>query len=112
MVRIVYNEEPRRFLRRLLDGNFFVVKDPDEHGEIAKEFTYVILGGRGPTGKSWLWRFLTMNGFRACKISEDVGGLIKYEDNKNHYIVDELNKVVTIVLNCPLAHFRTPIDID
>jgi predicted transcriptional regulator with HTH domain len=63
------------------------------------EKTYIILGAPGPTGKTWLTDRLTEDGYRAFEISEDIGELVLYRDDKNHYISDYFSKVVTIVLN-------------
>lgn len=63
------------------------------------EFTYVILGQSGPTGKTWLYNQLKIRGLDVVEISEDICYLVRYEDSDNHYIIDELDLKVIIVLN-------------
>ena len=65
----------------------------------AKDYTYIILGRPGKTGKTWLCNELRVHGFNAFEISEDVCGLIGYNDDENHYIRNDFDKQVTIVLN-------------
>lgn len=71
------------------------------------ENTYIILGAPGPTGKTWLTDRLTEDGCRAFEISEDISDLLFYRDDKNHYLPNYFNKVVTIVLNKPLEQLWT-----
>lgn len=63
------------------------------------DYTYVILGRSGPTGKSWLREHLVEAGYNAVELSEDIIGLVEYTDDKNHFIVNRMQKMVIIVLN-------------
>lgn len=65
----------------------------------AKEYTYIILGRVGPTGKTYMCKRLKENGYVAFEISPNIYDLVDYVDTKNHYRIDHDNKVVTIVLN-------------
>lgn len=67
-----------------------------------KDYTYIILGHPGPTGKTHLCDALKSRGYNAIEISEQVGNLVSYKDSKNHYEIDRINKTVTIVLNMRL----------
>jgi hypothetical protein len=62
-------------------------------------YTFIITGKIGPTGKSWLKRALIAQGYRAIEITGSLYSLVEYTDNKNHFIVDEYEKTVLIVLN-------------
>lgn len=64
-----------------------------------KDYTYIILGQPGPTGKTWLTAELLGHGFKAFEITNEVFDLVLYRDDKNHFIVDDDNKKVVIVLN-------------
>lgn len=64
-----------------------------------KEYTFFILGKSGLTGKSWLTEQLVSRGYSAFELSEDVMGLLEYNDDKNHYRVNDFTKQVVIVLN-------------
>jgi hypothetical protein len=88
MIRQLYGEtlKPNRMLRSIVEDN-------------EKEYTYIILGRSGATGKTWIYTGLIKYGFTAFEISENVGNLLDYRDNKNHFIVDDLHKQVIIVLN-------------
>lgn len=63
------------------------------------DYTYVILGRSGPTGKTWLRNYLVEAGYNAVELSEDIIGLVEYKDDKNHFIVNRMQKMVLIVLN-------------
>lgn len=65
----------------------------------AKEYSYIILGQSGPTGKTWLYSRLKEYGFIVYEISENTYKFIKYIDTKNHIVVDEISKSVIIILN-------------
>lgn len=63
------------------------------------EFTYIILGKSGPTGKTWLYTKLNACGYKAIEISEDIYPFVNYTHNKNHFRVNNATKHVIIVLN-------------
>lgn len=66
------------------------------------EYRYVILGKIGPTGKTWLWSKLKKDGFDAIELSENLVDDIYYCGFKNYVRVNELDKIVIIILNKPL----------
>ena len=65
----------------------------------ARDYTYIILGRPGKTGKTWLCNELRAHGFNAFEISEDVIDFVRYKDEENHVIKNVYNKQVTIILN-------------
>ena len=65
-------------------------------------WTYIILGRTGPTGKTYLCNLLRENGHNAVEISEDVYPLLDYHGIDNHYFVYKDNKCAVIILNKPL----------
>lgn len=70
-----------------------------------ENYTYIILGTTGPTGKTWLATALRdSHGLNAFEITENIFEDIMYVDRKNHYTPDLLSKVVTIILNEPLKN--------
>lgn len=75
-----------------------IIRDPS----ISRDYTYVVLGKGGPTGKTWLTSALSQGGYRAIEISERITGLVDYLDSDNHCMVDHFHKTVIIVLNRPL----------
>ena len=72
-----------------------------------KDWTYMIFGQGGPTGKSYLCNKLRENGYNAIEIAEDLNPLIDYRDKKNHYFIYEQNKCVVVILNKPLHRVFT-----
>lgn len=70
--------------------------------DMYKNYTYIILGRPGPTGKTWLTTELKKAGYNAMELSEFVGELIRYDDDRNHIRFDPIDDVVIIVLNKPL----------
>lgn len=70
------------------------------------EYTYIVLGRVGPTGKTWLCKQLHKLGYSAFEISEDMGRLVSCIDDENHVRIDEYRKVCVIVLNTPIKESR------
>ena len=64
-----------------------------------ERYTYIILGQPGPTGKTSLCRTLREHGLNAFEISKDVIWAVDYADDRNHYITNDSDMCVTIVLN-------------
>lgn len=79
---------PNRILRE-------IVEKPGEY----KDYTFIVLGRPGPTGKTWLTNGLKEYGFTAFEVSEAVGCFVEYLDNKNHIIENHISKSITIILN-------------
>ena len=70
-----------------------------------EKYTYIIMGIVGPTGKTWLaTKLRNYHGLNAVEITENIFEDVMYVDRRNHYNVDPLNKVVTIILNYPLDY--------
>lgn len=65
------------------------------------DYTCIITGRSGPTGKSWLASQLNTIGYTAIEISEPLGisGTVTFNGNENHFIIDDFRKTVVIVLN-------------
>ena len=78
---------------RLLDH---ILKSPTK---FPKDYTYVILGRVGPTGKTWLTKELNNRGYKAFDLTESMYNLIDYPNDSNDYRIDQWQKFVTIVLN-------------
>lgn len=74
----------------------FVMRDMRD---IAKDYTYIILGRPGKTGKTWLCNELRVHGLSAFEISEDICDLVQYGDGENHFLINDYDKQVTIILN-------------
>lgn len=70
-----------------------------ENDPYIKDYTYVILGKSGPTGKTWLWDKLKSRGFTVVEISEHIYRLVDYADADNYCLVDHFHKAIIIVLN-------------
>lgn len=71
----------------------------DNQIKFPKDYTYIILGKIGPTGKTWLCKALTDKGFKAFDISEDIFDLADYQDENNHCVINHFQKHVVVVLN-------------
>lgn len=67
-----------------------------------KDYTYIVLGRSGVTGKTSIYNDLIRNGFMAFEISENISDLVTYNDLENHVIIDNIKKQVVIVLNRPI----------
>lgn len=72
----------------------------------SNEYTYIVLGRVGPTGKTWLCDQLRKLGYSAFEISEDIWGLVSYIDDENYVRIDYNRKVCTIILNAPIKESR------
>lgn len=81
---------PSRFLEAVITGRFRAT---------SLQYSYIILGRPGPTGKTWLYNGLKLNGYKAFELSEDIIGLVDYRDDDNHYLIDDTKKQVIIILN-------------
>ena len=68
----------------------------------AKDYTYVICGKSGPTGKTTLRKDLVNLGYNAIEISEILDDSVVYCNSGNDVQVDECNKCILIVLNQPI----------
>lgn len=64
-----------------------------------ENWTYIIMGRPGPTGKTYTWDLLRKNGYNAIEISEDIFNLVEYRDDKNHFLVNDNAKRAIIVRN-------------
>ena len=67
-----------------------------------KDWTYIIFGTVGPTGKTYLLEKLRKNGFNAIELTEEICSFVEYRDHKNHYLIYEDSKCVVIILNRPI----------
>lgn len=56
----------------------------------------VIMGRQGPTGKTTLCNKLIDEGYKVIEISESIGGLVQYNDGKNHYIENDYYNVIVL----------------
>lgn len=85
----MYNLTPQSLLDRITTSEF------------SKDYIYVITGKNGPTGKSWLCRELRLRGYHAVEINESLlrYGHVELYDNFNHYVINELDNSMLIILN-------------
>ena len=83
---------PNRIIHHIIDS------ENDPLGG-SKDYFYIIMGDNGPTGKTWLCNGLKLHGFNAVEPLQDFGHLINYNDNANHFIINDHEKIVVIVLN-------------
>lgn len=69
--------------------------------QFLKNYTVIITGKTGPTGKTTLCKLLNNAGVRAIDISESLNNYVQYanECNRNDMIVDEFNETILVVLN-------------
>ena len=72
------------------------------------DWTYVIFGRGGPTGKTHLSEQLRKNGHNVIELTEDICTIVEYQDKNNHFLVYEANKCVVIILNKPLPKHIYP----
>ena len=72
------------------------------------DYVCIIAGRCGPTGKSWLTERLNTMGYAAIEITEPmlVSGAVSFNDDKNHFIVDDFRKSITIILNRILDNYE------
>lgn len=70
--------------------------------EIYKNYSFIIMGKSGPTGKTWLTHELRERGYNATEISEHINDLVEYKDNRNHVILKYTRNLIFIILNRPL----------
>ena len=72
----------------------------ERRNQIRDNYTIVIMGAGGPTGKSALCENLQRLRYKVVEISEMVNPLITYEhSDDNHYLIDEFKKTIVVVLN-------------
>lgn len=74
----------------------------------SKDYTIIILGKSGPTGKTYLTNKCITNGYHAVDITEKLlGNHVRISgDDENHYNIDEINRLITVVLNKPLDRYE------
>lgn len=71
-----------------------IISDP-----LKRIATYVILGKSGPTDKTWLCNELRYRYLNVIEISEQINGLVQYNDDHNHYFEPTFGLTRVIVLN-------------
>ena len=72
----------------------------DSPNKYPKDYTYLILGQVGPTGKTWLTNELIHHGYNAFDLTETLYDQLDYRNpDDNICTVDHIQKFVTIVLN-------------
>ena len=72
-----------------------ILKDPT-----LKDYTIIITGKPGPTGKTTLCKLLVNAGLNAVEISESLYTRVVYLlKSDNEVVIDEENKTVLVILN-------------
>lgn len=67
-----------------------------------KDYTYIVLGKIGPTGKTWLTNALIDNGYKAFDLTESLYKLIDYPEDtidNNWFSVNHTQKFIVIILH-------------
>ena len=64
-----------------------------------REYTYIILGRPGPTGKTTLRNDLNILGYTAFEITEKLLTVARVEGEKNAFLVNEFEEYAVVVLN-------------
>lgn len=92
------NLRPQEIYQRIISDNKI---RPDA-------YICIIAGRPGPTGKSWLTSQLNVMGYTAIEISEPllVSGSLTFNDNKNHFLIDNFRKTVVVILNEILDSYK------
>lgn len=67
-----------------------------------KDYTYIITGKTGPTGKTWLCNRFILDGYKAVEITQGLMFACEYLHNGNEYSINADNRTVVIILNRPL----------
>lgn len=71
------------------------------------DWSFVILGRPGPTGKTWLYqRMFDLRAFDVTEISESLCSFVTYNDSKNHIIIDNVTDTIIVILNRPLPMLK------
>jgi broad-specificity NMP kinase len=65
-------------------------------GKINTKKPIIICGRPGPTGKTSLCDILRTHGSNVIEISDGVSSLVKYLDDKNHYIEEEYYYLIVL----------------
>ena len=99
------NPTPSEIAHYLIDNRGNSIAD-------RSDYTIVILGRPGPTGKTWLCNILTQHGFNAVEISAELTHIIGWgaaidpsviDVNRNYCLVDLEDKHIVVVLNKELV---------
>lgn len=68
-----------------------------------KDYTFIITGKIGPTGKTWLTNKLRESGYTAIEITDQLYTLVDYTfPDRNAVHFDRINRTAVIVLNISL----------
>lgn len=68
-----------------------------------KDYTFIITGKIGPTGKTWLTDKLRESGYNAIEITNQLYTLVDYTfPDRNAVHFDRINRTAVIVLNISL----------
>lgn len=68
-----------------------------------KDYTFIITGKVGPTGKTWLKNQLKESGYNAIEITDQIYTLVDYTfPDRNAVHFDRINRTSVIVLNISL----------
>ena len=63
------------------------------------DYTIIITGKPGPTGKTTLYKRLENEGFKVLEITELILQLVDFNGNSNYVVEDVFQKVLIIILN-------------
>lgn len=85
-----------------IDKSRDVIDYANRNRSLGRNFTYVILGRSGPTGKSCLTEALKNNGHTAVEISPLINPFIDYEVLANSNFMIEYGDAVVVFLGKPV----------
>lgn len=80
-----------------------VLDHANKNRSLGRNFTYVILGRTGPTGKSCLTEALKNDGHTAVEISPLINPFVYYEVLANNNFMVEYGDTVAVFLSKPIS---------
>lgn len=86
----IYASDPREIYEQIV-----------AHREWYCDYTIIVMGKHGPTGKTSLCDRLNHSQFNAIEISQLIFENVSYKDNDNHVEIDDCEKTIVIILNRP-----------
>lgn len=87
----------------IYDRSASYIFDEIKSSPFLKDYTFIITGKIGPTGKTWLTNKLRESGYTAIEITDQLYTLVDYifpDRNAVHF--DRINRTAVIVLNISL----------
>lgn len=87
----------------IYDRSASYIFDEIKSSPFLKDYTFIITGKIGPTGKTWLTKKLRESGYNAIEITDQLYTLVDYTfPDRNAVHFDRINRTAVIVLNISL----------